>query len=358
MTYFDLSKSDRILYEAIHGGPAPKPGMVRSKLAADGVAFPCRIFAIDLSGKGPRTLFLTKLKHNGPWHVWQGHPGMAYISTQASARSVEKALQRQRLSSGPPIDCEKPERWIRSTQQAIISLRARQLEPVRKKLGTVTFQDECEARAEALRRYREKGKPYRGAVTGWMEILLLRRYRQLNEVRRKLIEFLILYMRDWDACWGAERPLYDAIGTLRETFPLPAYPTMFLGILEELAPLLRGRRERAEDAGEIRSAAVRAAMATMRERFKESIGLREVAQAVHVSAAHLSREFRKETGLTLTEFLQQLRIVHARELLAGSDLGVLQVALESGFSSPEHFHRTFKKKVGLTPRTFRLAQQA
>jgi two-component system, response regulator YesN len=107
-----------------------------------------------------------------------------------------------------------------------------------------------------------------------------------------------------------------------------------------------------------RSAPVERALGYMRERFAEPIGLREVADAVHVSAAHLCRLFKNETGKNLTDYLQAVRIHHARSRLAETNDTLSAIALESGFRTQEHFYRVFKKIVGETPKTYRLAHRS
>jgi AraC-like DNA-binding protein len=88
------------------------------------------------------------------------------------------------------------------------------------------------------------------------------------------------------------------------------------------------------------------------------VGLAEIAESVHSSAPHLSRLFRRETGRTLTEHLQGLRVASAQKRLTESSEGILEIALASGFPTLEHFYRTFKRRVGLTPRAYRRAQRA
>ncbi len=50
-------------------------------------------------------------------------------------------------------------------------------------------------------------------------------------------------------------------------------------------------------------------------------------------------------------------IERARRMLAESDQGILPIALACGFNTPEHFYRTFRKLVGVTPSTYRRAER-
>ncbi len=66
--------------------------------------------------------------------------------------------------------------------------------------------------------------------------------------------------------------------------------------------------------------------------------------------------FRREMGRTVA-YLQTLRIARAQELLATTELSTLNVALESGFESVEHFYRVFRRLVGTTPRCYRVTRR-
>ena len=88
-------------------------------------------------------------------------------------------------------------------------------------------------------------------------------------------------------------------------------------------------------------------------RFKEKISLEQLAEESFVSKYHLAREFKKQTGHTVMEYVINARITEAKKLLVFSDLSVSDVAQECGFSSEPYFIRTFKKHSSLTPLQFR-----
>jgi len=63
--------------------------------------------------------------------------------------------------------------------------------------------------------------------------------------------------------------------------------------------------------------------------------------------------FLRHFGMTPTDYLTALRVAHAQRLLLSSELGVLEVALESGFGSPSRFYAAFTRLVGESPGAFR-----
>lgn len=80
--------------------------------------------------------------------------------------------------------------------------------------------------------------------------------------------------------------------------------------------------------------------------------IREIAQAVGVSADYLSRQFHKALGIPAQEYLKRYRFARAMALLQ-NDLPVGEAAREVGFRSLCHFSREFKKEMGVTPSQYR-----
>jgi signal transduction histidine kinase/CheY-like chemotaxis protein len=102
---------------------------------------------------------------------------------------------------------------------------------------------------------------------------------------------------------------------------------------------------------------VRQAMACIHTRYTESLSREDIAGHIGISADYLTDCFRQELGITPMLYLRRYRIRQARELLETTDLSIMQVALEVGFSDSAHFTRTFQREVGVTPRAYRIEKR-
>lgn len=98
---------------------------------------------------------------------------------------------------------------------------------------------------------------------------------------------------------------------------------------------------------------VRHVMATIEAQRAAPPSLRELARVVNLSPAHLSRLFRRDTGLSPARYGRELRLDHAHQLLKSSFLTVKQVMAASGWNDPSHFCREFTRRHGHNPRTVR-----
>jgi AraC-like DNA-binding protein len=95
-------------------------------------------------------------------------------------------------------------------------------------------------------------------------------------------------------------------------------------------------------------AVVRTVRQYLEDRYTENVSLDDLARVAGLSAYHLLRVFRSETGLPPHAFLEQVRVNRAREFLrAGSSIA--DATFNTGFSDQSHFSRHFKKMTGVTP---------
>ena len=88
------------------------------------------------------------------------------------------------------------------------------------------------------------------------------------------------------------------------------------------------------------------------ERSAAQITIQQLAEAVHLSCGHLSRVFRRTTGMTLEQFLIRQRVELAKRALLDHRFNVAEVADQCGFCNPAYFASVFKKYVRCTPREF------
>jgi AraC-like DNA-binding protein len=102
-----------------------------------------------------------------------------------------------------------------------------------------------------------------------------------------------------------------------------------------------------------RENAVVAARELLARRFRQRLGLANIAEAAGTSAYHLSRIFRQRTGNSLHEYQTELRLRDAITRLCDSNQPLARLALDLGFSSQSHFTTAFAARFGRTPGAFR-----
>ena len=84
------------------------------------------------------------------------------------------------------------------------------------------------------------------------------------------------------------------------------------------------------------------------------LSLNEIAAQANLSASHFSVVFSQETGQTFKEYLTEIRINKAKELLRMTALRSGDIAYQVGYNDPHYFSSVFKKHTGLSPIEFRL----
>ena len=97
------------------------------------------------------------------------------------------------------------------------------------------------------------------------------------------------------------------------------------------------------------------AMDYVEARLAEPVRLADVALAAGLTRMHFAAQFRAATGLSPHEYLLRRRVERAQEMLAETDMSVVDVALSVGFQTQSHFTTVFKRFVGRPPQVWRRA---
>lgn len=87
-----------------------------------------------------------------------------------------------------------------------------------------------------------------------------------------------------------------------------------------------------------------------------AIKVEEISRKLHISRAYLCTSFKKETGISLSQYIQQEKIEEAKRLLLHTNHTLLEISDYLAFSSQSHFQTAFKKITGKTPAQFKKEQ--
>lgn len=91
----------------------------------------------------------------------------------------------------------------------------------------------------------------------------------------------------------------------------------------------------------------------MEEHYREKITLKELAGEAGMNEQYFCRFFRKMTGKTPINYLNDYRIGHAAEDLLRGDARIVEVCYENGFENVSYFIKKFKEAKGMTPKEYR-----
>lgn len=95
--------------------------------------------------------------------------------------------------------------------------------------------------------------------------------------------------------------------------------------------------------------------ACIKRREDEAVTLSVLSQRLGYSTFYVSRKFREIAGMSLRAYLRQRTLAFALKELRDTSRGILDIALDYGFSSHEAFSRSFKEAYGITPSQYRAA---
>lgn len=168
----------------------------------------------------------------------------------------------------------------------------------------------------------------------------------LEEARLRLMELLLLARRTIQS-QGSEFPeRRETAAGLLAAGDGEALRRSFVTAMVELAQAVVIRDKKSGDI-------IARAKKYIRQNFQKSLALEQVAQVAGISPYYFSKVFKEETGMNFSEYLTELRMERAKELLSNPQYSIKQACVEVGYADPNYFSRIFKKCTGITPTEFR-----
>jgi AraC family transcriptional regulator, L-rhamnose operon transcriptional activator RhaR len=124
-------------------------------------------------------------------------------------------------------------------------------------------------------------------------------------------------------------------------------------LLIKVFRMCRKAAGQAGDSGASHGELVEKAIVYMKNNFNRSIKLEELSMVAFLSPSYFCRLFKDSTGITVSEYIQKLRMEEACRLLLQTDMKVVNIAEEVGYKDLKHFNELFKRIVGKNPSSYR-----
>ncbi|WP_435923167.1 response regulator transcription factor [Paenibacillus sp. DYY-L-2] len=171
-----------------------------------------------------------------------------------------------------------------------------------------------------------------------------------NESHRQLIHGVLFIIHTTLAKKGLSLHKSEELKTLTDKESYPKHPAALQHWTKEcLAATVRLLRT----SNCVSSAVVAKIRQYIRSRLNQEITREELAAHVYLNPAYLSRMFKKETGLSLSDVIIQERIEEAKRLLEATEYKITDIAENVGYVSLGSFSNLFKRVVGVTPQQYR-----
>lgn len=162
-------------------------------------------------------------------------------------------------------------------------------------------------------------------------------------------------------CFPHPHPLYENLSTLFGEISVtyataaPGYELLLKADFLKLIALIIPHCEEAAAQPQLlaeHTAKLKTVLEYIEQHYTEQISIAELAELCYFSEYHFMRFFKKYVGMSCVDYIKNLRLEKAAELLEQGASSTLDISLSVGFGNLSYFHREFKKKYGVTPKKF------
>lgn len=91
----------------------------------------------------------------------------------------------------------------------------------------------------------------------------------------------------------------------------------------------------------------------IQENYQQLLTIQDLAGLLHLSEPYFMRFFKKHTGMTCVDYMNDYRMERAVELLQTTNLSIMEISMQVGMHNISYFNRLFKKKYQMTPKEYR-----
>ncbi|NLY66275.1 MAG: helix-turn-helix transcriptional regulator [Tissierellia bacterium] len=103
---------------------------------------------------------------------------------------------------------------------------------------------------------------------------------------------------------------------------------------------------------------IKRAIEEMNNNYSESISLKDMADFLGLNKCYFCDLFKKETGKTYSQLLNEIRVEKSLDLLLNTNMTILEIALAVGYNNQNYYNMAFKKIMGTTPLKYRNAMKS
>lgn len=173
--------------------------------------------------------------------------------------------------------------------------------------------------------------------------------RALNEeeIREFFFEmYYTLYQLEKN---GEGHPIYDMENIWREIMQKDT----LIQLKDSFVRQLDSKMNHIDTEGEISNTVFLIMRKIHQEYSNENLNIMQLAESVYLTPSYLSSIFKKETHMTIGQYITQVRISSAKKHLKDNSLKLYQIAEKCGYNDPNYFAKIFRKNTGMTPSEYR-----
>lgn len=168
----------------------------------------------------------------------------------------------------------------------------------------------------------------------------------------ELVSFLDKLLQTYEAVLHTESAEVEKMKYLYRYPCIGEYESEFMGWLEQFATRLNHKFEDYKNKQKIQQAVL-----YIQENYDKDLNMAVVSNHISMNYSLFSYAFKQYTGNNFVNFLKDIRMEKAKELLEKTDLRIMEISQKIGYENEKHFMKTFKATCGVSPTEYRKNMQ-